>query len=104
LITGFNELDAVVLGVSRDSLRSHQQFSKKLNLPFSLLVDQDQQLHTYFGVLKEKKIFGKIGIGTERSTFILNQDGIVIEEFRDVKSKGHAEEVFEYLKQKELMK
>jgi thioredoxin-dependent peroxiredoxin len=97
-------LDAVVLGVSRDNLKSHQQFSQKLNLPFSLLVDQDQHLHTYFGVLKEKKLFGKIGIGTERSTFILNQDGILIKEFRNVKSKGHAEEVLEYLTQNESVK
>ncbi len=95
----FIDLDSLVVGVSRDSLQSHKKFSDKLNLPFSLLVDQNQQLHRYFDVLKEKKMFGKKILGTERSTFIINNEGILIKEFRGVKATGHAQAVLDYLKQ-----
>ncbi|SDY41433.1 peroxiredoxin Q/BCP [Tindallia californiensis] len=93
-------MNTVILGVSRDSLKSHQKFSQKHNLPFSLLVDDDEFLHNQFDVIKEKKLFGKKGLGTERSTFLINEMGILIEEYRKVKAKGHAEEM---LKKIEIM-
>lgn len=89
----------MVVGISRDSLKSHKKFSDKLNLPFSLLVDQEQELHHYFGVLKEKKMFGKTVMGTERSTFIMNKEGILIKEYRGVKASGHAMTVLNDLQQ-----
>ncbi len=89
------------MGVSRDGLKSHQRFSDKLKLSYSLLVDQDQLLHDYFGVLKEKKLFGKVGIGTERSTFVINGEGRLVGEFRNVKSSGHALEMLDFLRQQE---
>lgn len=64
-----------------------------------MLVDQDQMLHEYFDVLKKKKLFGKAVLGTERSTFIVNQEGILIGEFRNAKSSGHAREILEFIKQ-----
>lgn len=99
---GFTDVGATVVGVSRDSLQSHKKFSEKLKLPFSLLVDDNNELHHYFDVLKEKKMFGKKVMGTERSTFILDHKGVLIKEFRGVKATGHAETVLEYLKHLEL--
>ena len=92
-------MNVAVLGVSRDSLKSHKKFADKNNLPFSLLVDEDEMLHRQYDVLKEKKMFGKIGLGTERSTFIISHEGKLAAEFRNVKAKGHAAEVLEILKQ-----
>jgi len=94
-------MDTVIIGVSRDSLQSHRKFSDKLQLPFSLLVDQNQELHEYFDVLKEKKMFGKTVMGAERSTFIINKQGTLIKEFRNVKASGHAKTVLEYIRQLE---
>lgn len=91
-------MNTVILGVSRDSLKSHQKFSEKNNLPFSLLVDEDAFLHEQFDVLKEKKMFGKIGLGTERSTFLIDENGTLIAEFRKVKAKGHAVDMLEEVK------
>ena len=89
----------MVAGISRDSQQSHKKFSDKLKLPFSLLVDQEQELHKYFDVLKEKKMFGKTVVGTERSTFIVNKEGILIKEYRGVKATGHALTVLNDLQQ-----
>lgn len=97
----FTDLESIVAGISRDSLQSHKKFSEKLDLPFSLLVDENQELHQYFDVLKKRNMFGKMVMGTERSTFVINQEGILIKEFRDVKATGHAKEVLDYLKQLE---
>ena len=83
--------------MSRDSLASHKRFADKLSLPYSLLVDETGYLHQAFDVLKEKKLFGKVGLGTERSTFVLNGQGILINEFRKVKASGHAQDVLDYL-------
>ena len=78
-------------------MQSHKKFSDKLKLPFSLLVDQEQELHQYFDVLKEKKMFGKTVMGTERSTFVINKEGILIKEYRGVKASGHAKTVLNEL-------
>lgn len=90
-------METIIIGVSRDSLQSHKKFSDKLQLPFSLLVDPKKALHEYFDVLKEKKMFGKTVMGSERSTFIINKQGILIKEFRNVKASGHAKTVLEYI-------
>lgn len=94
----FQELDTVILGVSRDSLKSHVKFRDKLELPFYLLSDEEEKVHDLFNVMKPKKAFGKEFIGVERSTFIFNKDGKLVKELRNVKVKGHAEEVLEIIK------
>jgi len=87
-----------VLGISKDSIKSHNKFKEKLNLPFELLSDPNREIHKSYNVLKPKKMFGKEVIGTVRSTFIIDKEGILIKEFRNVKAKGHGEEVLEYIK------
>lgn len=94
----FEALNAVVLGISRDSVKSHMNFTKKLNLNFHLLSDPEAKVHKIFNVLKLKKRFGKEYLGTERSTFIIDKDGILIKEYRKVKVKGHVQEVLEFIK------
>ncbi|WP_040213687.1 thioredoxin-dependent thiol peroxidase [Clostridium polynesiense] len=91
-------LNAVVLGVSRDSLASHEKFITKFGLPFVLLSDTDSEVCELYGVLKEKNMFGKKSIGIERSTFIIDEEGKVIKEFRKVKVKDHMAEVLEAVK------
>lgn len=91
-------LNAVVLGVSRDSLASHEKFINKFGLPFVLLSDAESQVCELYGVLKEKNMFGKKSIGIERSTFVIDEEGKVIKEFRKVKVDGHIDEVLEAVK------
>lgn len=91
-------LNAVVLGVSRDSLASHEKFINKFGLPFVLLSDSESKVCELYGVLKEKNMFGKKSIGIERSTFVIDEEGKVIKEFRKVKVDGHVNEVMEVLK------
>jgi thioredoxin-dependent peroxiredoxin len=87
-----------VYGISKDGLKSHQKFKENNQLPFELISDKDKVLHEAYEVLKEKSMFGKKVLGTERSTFVIDENGRVVKEFRGVKSKGHADEVLEYLK------
>lgn len=94
----FQKLDTVIIGVSRDSLKSHAKFRDKHDLPFLLLSDEDEEVHNLFSVMKLKKMYGKEYMGVERSTFIFNKDGELIKEFRNVKAKGHAEKVLEFIK------
>jgi peroxiredoxin Q/BCP len=94
----FEKLDTVIIGISRDSLKSHAKFRDKHDLPFLLLSDEDEDVHNLFNVMKLKKMYGKEYIGVERSTFIFNKDGELIKEFRNVKAKGHAEKVLEFIK------
>ena len=96
----FHDENAVVIGVSRDSLESHDKFITKLDLPFVLLSDEDSEVCTLYDVLKEKNMYGKKSIGIQRSTFIIDEEGIVIYENRKVKAEGHAEEIVEFLKDK----
>ncbi len=95
----FNKLNTIILAISRDSLKSHAKFREKQNLPFLLLSDKDEEVHKLFDVMKLKKMYGKEYMGVERSTFIINEDGELIKEFRNVKAKGHAEEVLKFIKQ-----
>lgn len=97
LFAEFRALGVLVIGVSRDSIASHDKFKAKLNLPFDLLSDADGQICELYGVLKEKTMYGKKSIGIERSTFIINEHGIVTGIFRKVKAAGHARTVLETL-------
>lgn len=97
----FEKLDTVIIGISRDSLNSHVKFRDKHALPFLLLSDEDEKVHNLFNVMKLKKMYGKEYMGVERSTFVFNKDGELVKEFRNVKAKGHAEKVLEFLKTRE---
>ena len=91
-------MNAIVIGVSRDSLKSHDKFIEKFNLPFLLLSDENETVCNLFEVIKEKNMYGKKVMGIERSTFIINEEGILVKEYRKVKVKGHVESVLEDLK------
>jgi len=94
----FEKLGAVVAGVSRDSLKSHENFKAKMGFPFPLLSDSDEALCTQFGVIKMKNMYGKKVRGIERSTFVVDKAGNLAREWRAVKVPGHAEEVLEFVK------
>ncbi|HEV2979407.1 MAG TPA: peroxiredoxin [Casimicrobiaceae bacterium] len=94
----FGKLGAVVVGVSRDSLKSHQNFKAKMNFPFELLADGDEKLCTQFAVIKMKNMYGKQVRGIERSTFVIDSQGVLVREWRGVKVPGHAAEVLEAVK------
>ena len=89
----FVKAGAVVLGVSRDSLKSHENFRAKMGLPFDLLSDADETLCEQFGVIKMKNMYGKQVRGIERSTFLIDGKGVLRQEWRGVKADGHAEAV-----------
>ncbi len=93
------KLGAVVLGVSRDSIASHQKFRDKYSLPFELLSDADGKLCEKYGVWKEKSLYGRKFMGIERSTFIIGPDGKVLKVYQPVKVKGHVAAVTECLKE-----
>lgn len=89
----FEARDTAVLGVSRDSLKSHEKFREKQKFPFDLLADEDESLCRLFGVIKEKNMYGKKVMGIERSTFLLDARGVLQGEWRKVRVKGHVEAV-----------
>ena len=88
-----------VFGISRDSLKSHENFKAKQKFPFELLSDPDEKVCKLFDVMKEKNMYGRKVIGIERSTFLIDGQGILRQEWRKVKVKGHVDEVLEALKQ-----
>lgn len=94
----FSELGAVILGVSADSEKQHTKFIEKHGLPFSLLVDEDHKISEAYGVWVEKKMYGKEFMGIERTTFLIDPTGTVVEEWRKVKVKDHIQEVLETVK------
>ena len=94
----FTALNVLVFGVSRDSLRSHENFRAKHGFPFHLLADTDEALCELFEVLKLKKLYGKESIGVERSTFLIDENGVLRREWRKVKVDGHAEAVLAAVK------
>ena len=96
--SGFERLDAVVLGVSSDSVKSHAQFRDKFELPFRLIADTGKAIHQAYGTWVEKKMYGKTSFGTQRATFIIGADGVIEHVFPKVNAKGHAAEVAEILK------
>lgn len=89
----FQAAGAEIAGVSRDSLRSHENFRAKLGLPFPLLSDGDEALCGLFDVIKMKKMYGKEVRGIERSTFLIDADGVLRREWRGVRVPGHIEDV-----------
>ena len=89
----FQAANTEILGVSRDSVNSHQRFREKQNFPFDLLADEDEALCRLFDVIHEKNMYGRKVMGIERSTFLIDAEGVLRAEWRKVKVKGHAEEV-----------
>jgi peroxiredoxin Q/BCP len=94
----FKRRNTVVLGVSRDSLKSHEKFKCEQEFPFELLADEDEQLCGIFGVMKLKNMYGKQVRGIERSTFLIDTAGVLRREWRGVKVEGHVAEVLEAIK------
>ena len=94
----FARAGAEVVGVSRDSVKSHEGFKAKMKFPFELLSDADEKVCTLFGVMKMKNMYGKKVRGIERSTFVLDGEGAIAREWRGVKVPGHVEEVLNFVK------
>ncbi len=94
----FQKLDTEILGVSRDSLKAHENFKAKQGFPFELLSDSDEALCQIFDVIKEKNMYGRKTMGIERSTFLIDKKGVLRQEWRKVKVKEHAEEVLQAVK------
>jgi len=94
---GFRGNDIAVIGISRDSVASHQKFAEKYDLPFILLSDPDLAAIQAFGVLQEKKLYGKVSMGVVRSTFVISPEGIVEKVFPKAKPDTNAAEILEYL-------
>ncbi|WP_226035323.1 thioredoxin-dependent thiol peroxidase [Aquibacillus saliphilus] len=95
----FKDVNAVILGVSPDSEESHQQFKEKHDLPFSLLVDEDHKLAEEYGVWKLKKKPEKEYYGIERSTFIIDKEGNLQKEYRNVQVDGHVEDALSFIRE-----
>lgn len=93
LQAAFRKAGAIVVGVSRDSCASHRKFREKENLNYELLADTDESLCRLFDVIKEKNMYGKKVFGIERSTFLIDADGLLAQEWRKVKAEGHAAQV-----------
>jgi len=89
----FTRQNTVILGVSRDSIKRHENFKAKQKFNFDLLSDEDESLCNQFDVIKLKKLYGKEYMGVDRSTFLIGEDGKLLQEWRGVKVKGHVEEV-----------
>jgi len=98
LYPAFLKAGAQIVGVSRDSVRSHENFKLKQDLPFDLLSDADEQLCTQFSVIKMKSMYGKQVRGIERSTFVIDGKGVLRREWRGVKVPGHAQDVLDFVK------
>jgi peroxiredoxin Q/BCP len=94
----FKKIDAVVLGVSTDSVKSHKKFADGFNLPFTLLADENKEVVGKYGVFGEKKMMGKTYMGTKRSSFLIDPSGKVAKVYEKVKPETHAEEVLADLK------
>ena len=92
-------MNTEILGVSKDSLKKHNNFIEKYDFPFDLIADTEEELCQAMDVIKEKSMYGKKYMGIERSTFIFNEKGVLIHEFRKIRVKGHIEEVLAALKE-----
>ncbi len=97
-LSEFVALGCQVVGISADSLKKQQNFKNKYDMKIELIADTDEVLCEAFGVIKEKKMYGKTFLGIERSTFLLNQDGSVLKEWRKVKVPGHVDAVLTHIK------
>jgi len=97
LYADFQRAECEIVGVSRDSLKSHEGFKTRFSLPFELLADTEETVCNLFGVLKQKMMYGKQVIGIERSTFVIDKDGRLCHEWRGLKADGHAREVLDFV-------
>lgn len=97
-IKKFRSGNTVILGVSRDTVKSHEKFREKQCFPFDLLADTDEKLCKLFDVIKEKNMYGKKVMGIERSTFLIDEEGVLRQEWRKVKVEGHVGEVLNAVK------
>lgn len=95
LYNQFQAADTVIFGVSRDGLKSHENFKAKQQFPFELISDKDELLCQLFDVIKLKKLYGKEYLGIDRSTFLIGKDGTLLQEWRKVKVAGHAQAVLD---------
>src|SRR5688572_12560091 len=95
LHAAFRKTKTQVIGVSRDSIPSHEKFKTKEKLPFELLADEQEKLCKLFDVIREKSLYGRKYLGIERSTFLIDADGVLRRQWRKVKVLGHAQEVLE---------
>lgn len=93
----FQQHNAEIFGISRDSLKSHENFKTKFSFPFELLADTEELACSLFGVIKMKNMYGKQVRGIERSTFIIDKNGTLVKEWRGVKVDGHAAEVLNFI-------
>jgi len=91
LMKEFEKEDIVILGVSKDSVKSHQKFKQKHDLPFTLLSDPEGKVLDLYGVWKKKSLYGRTFMGTERTTFLIDEKGVITKIYRKVKAKGHAQ-------------
>ena len=98
LYAQFEAAGCKVYGISRDTIKSHDNFKSKMTFPFDLLSDPDETVCEMFGVMKLKNMYGKKVRGIERSTFVIDKDGVVRKEWRGVKIPGHAQEVLDFIK------
>lgn len=94
----FAAANTEIFGISRDSIKSHENFKAKFEFPFDLLADTEELACQLFGVIKMKKMYGKEVRGIERSTFIINKEGVLIHEWRGVKVDGHIPEVLTFIR------
>jgi thioredoxin-dependent peroxiredoxin len=97
LYAKFKKANCEVVGISRDSIKSHENFKAKFTLPFALLSDADETACNLFGVIKQKNMYGKQVRGIERSTFVIDKDGMLRHEWRGLKADGHAQEVLDFV-------
>ena len=94
----FKNLNTEIYGISRESIKSHENFKNKQSFPFELISDPDELMCKAFDVMKLKSMYGREYMGIERSTFLVNAEGVIVCEWRNVKVKGHVEEVLEKVK------
>jgi len=99
LFAEFEKHNAVILGVSADSLESHQHFREKNHLPFPLLADEDATLSKMYGVYKQKNLYGKKSMGIERTTFVIDRTGRIAQIYPKVKVDGHVQDLLEFVKE-----
>jgi thioredoxin-dependent peroxiredoxin len=98
LYAEFSKSKCVIVGISRDSLKSHASFKSKMSFPFELLSDEDEKVCRQFAVIKMKNMYGKQVRGIERSTFVFDAKGALAREWRGIKVPGHVQEVLEFIK------
>jgi peroxiredoxin Q/BCP len=99
LISEFEASNTVIFGISRDSMKRHENFKAKQEFPFELISDEDETLCQLFDVIKEKNMYGRKVLGIERSTFLIDEKGVLRQEWRKVKVKGHVEAVLDAVKE-----